>query len=338
MASFSSGLKQKFAVPIELCQASAAYIHRRRLRVRLRWAWRRFTRLPLVELTGRTWRELGPDHATDMAASVGFHALLSLFPLVIALIGLLSLALEPESVERGVLWFFRAYLPGSEEILKVNVAVVGNVRGSLGVVSFLGLIWTSSMLFGAISRAVNRAWDIDDDPPIYIDKPRQIMMFAGLAPLLLLSIAATTALQFPGRIDLPLVGQFTFLENDAVSILTRLLAFAFSLGIFLMIYKHTPDTFTRWRYIWPGALLASVMFEIAKTLFVLYLDNFANHERVYGSLASVIALMGWVYLSGLILIIGAEFASEYERMRLGVARGQLVSRRLYQKRKARHRR
>ncbi len=335
MALISTELKHRLAGHLGLCRTLAAYIHHRRVRARLAWAWRKFTRIPAVELTRRTWQELGPDHATDMAASVGFHALLSLFPLVIVLMGLFSMVMDPESVERGALWFFHAYLPGADDILQVNVAVVGNIQSSLGVISFLGLIWTSSMLFGAISRAVNRAWDVDDDPPIYIDKPRQIIMFMGLAPLLLLSIFATTALQFPGQIDLPLVDRFTSLENNAVNILTRLLSFVFSLGIFLLIYKYTPDTFTRWRYIWPGALLASVMFEIAKTLFVLYLDNFANHERVYGSLASVIALMGWVYLSGLILIIGAEFASEYERMRLGVKRGRLVARRLYPKTKSR---
>ena len=71
-------------------------------------------------------------------------------------------------------------------------------------------------------------------------------------------------------------------------------------------------------------MLAAVLFEIAKNIFALYLDTFADHERIYGSLASVIVMMGWVYVSGFILIIGAEFSSEYERMREGVVRGNLV--------------
>lgn len=338
MLLFPPRLKEKLTTPFEQFQAQAmAVCNYPRLRVRLRWAWRKFIRIPAVDICRRVWRELGPDHAVDMAASVAFHALLSLFPLVIALIGLFSLALEPEDVERGVFWFFRAYLPGSDEILRANVEVVGNIRGSLGVIGLLGLIWTSSMLAGAISRAVNRAWDIPDDPPVYIDKLRQLAMVIGLSPLLLMSIAATTALQFPDRIDLPLIGSLGFLENDAINVITRLLPFAFSLVIFLMIYKYAPCTRTHWRYVWPGALLAAVMFEAAKTVFALYLDAFANHERIYGSLASVIVMMVWVYVSGFILVIGAEFTSEYERMRLGVERGRLVSQRLYQKTNTRRR-
>ncbi len=327
------GFKEKLTASSALNRSRAALCQARsiclRLKARYDWAMRKASRIEMVEVSRRTWKELGPDHAMDMAASVAFYALLSLFPLAIALIGLLSLVLEQADVERGVYWFFNAYFPNSSEILRSNVEVVGNVQGTQGIIGLLGLIWTSSMLAGAISRAVNRAWDIENDPPVYIDKARQIGMIIGLAPLLLVSIAATTALQFAGSVDLPLVGHLTVLENDAVNFATRFLPFAFSLGIFLMIYKHAPCTYTRWRCVWPGALLAAALFEIAKSVFAIYLDTFANHERIYGSLASVIVLLGWVYVSGFILIIGAEFASEYERVRRGVVRGHLVSGRTY---------
>ena len=323
-----SDLKERLAASVAFDQARShlSRVQSAALRTKGRydWAVRKATRIEIVELCRRTFRELGPDHAMDMAASVAFYALLSLFPLIIAVIGLFSLVLEQADVERGVYWFFNAYLPGSDDLIRANVEVVGSIRGFQGVIGLLGLVWTSSMLAGAISRAVNRAWDIEDDPPIYIDKPRQIAMVIGLAPLLLMSIAATTALHLAGSINLPLVGRLTILENDTINLVTQVLPFAFSLVIFLMIYKHAPCTHTRWRYVWPGAVVAAVLFEIAKNIFALYLDTFADHERIYGSLASVIVMMGWVYVSGLILIIGAEFASEYERVREGVVRGHLV--------------
>ena len=126
--------------------------------------------------------------------------------------------------------------------------------------------------------------------------------------------------------ELPLGTAATLFEYGFAETLARILPFLFSLTIFLLIYKFTPNTRTYWRYIWPGAVLAAVLFEVSKSIFVFYVDNFANYEEVYGSLASVIVLLAWTYFSGLILITGAEFTSEYERMRHGVERGEVIDR------------
>jgi membrane protein len=97
-----------------------------------------------------------------------------------------------------------------------------------------------------------------------------------------------------------------------------------TLCIFLLIYRFMPNTKTYWRYIWPGAIVAAVLFESAKNLFLTYVDQFANFENVYGSLAPVIALLLWAYVSSFILILGAELSSEYGRLRRGVGRGVLL--------------
>lgn len=296
----------------------------RRIRVRMRRLGRRLDAIPAVHLMYRTVKEMSADDATHMAAGLAYYAVLSLFPLTLGLLSLLGLVLDPEILEGEIFVFFQDYLPGSKELLAANVEAASNLRGFLGVISFLGLFWSASLLFGAITRSVNRAWDIHQDRPFYIDKLRHILMALSVAPLFLMSIGITAALQVLGSVDVPLIGHLAFLEHNGINILTRPLPFVFSLTIFLLIYKFTPNTHTYWRYIWPGALLAAVMFEISKSVFVFYLNNFADYERVYGSLASVIVLLAWTYLSGLILIAGAEFSSEYERMRHGVERGRVI--------------
>ena len=295
-----------------------------RIRVRIRRLGRKLDAIPIVHLGYRTVREMSADDATHMAAGVAYYAVLSLFPLTVGLISLLSLVLESEAVKGEVFSFFQTYLPGSGGLLETNIVAVGNIRGFLGVVSFLGLFWSASLLFGAISRVVNRAWDVHQDRPFYIEKLRHIAMTVTVAPLFLMSIGTTAALQFLGSHEVPVIGRMAFLDHNAINILTRPLPFVFSLTIFLLIYKFTPNTHTYWRYIWPGALLAAVLFEVSKSVFVFYLDNFADYERVYGSLASVIVVLAWTYVSGLILIAGAEFSSEYERMRHGVERGRVI--------------
>lgn len=279
--------------------------------------------IPIVRLGVRVVQEMGHDDATHMAAGVAYYAILSLFPLVLGLIFIFSLILESETVEREMLLFFQTYLPGTEDILMDNVGSVKGVRSVLGVVGIIGLFWSASALFGAISRAVDRAWDVHEDRPFYIAKVRHLAMAMTVGILFLLSLGATSSIQFAGGLDLD---RFHFLEETLAGLLARLLPFIFTLAIFLMIYKHVPNTTTQWRYIWPGALLAALCFEVGKTAFLFYLDNFANYARVYGSLGAVISLLVWTYISSFILILGAEFCSEHERMRKGVRRGTLVGR------------
>ena len=302
--------------------------HRRflRARVRIRRLERRLMANPVIALVYRTGREMSADDATHMAAGLAYYAVLSLFPLTVGLISLLGLLLEPDDLHGDVVQFLEDYLPVSEELLLSNIEAAGNIHGLLGVVSFFGLFWSASLMFGAITRSVNRAWDIHQDRPFYIDKVRNIVMAFSVAPLFLLSVSTTAALQMLEGTDLPAGVVAATLEHGLAETAARVLPFLFSLTIFLLIYKFTPNTQTQWRYIWPGAVLAAALFEISKSVFVLYVDNFANYEEVYGSLASVIVLLAWTYFSGLILIAGAEFSSEYERMRHGVERGQVIVR------------
>ena len=102
-------------------------------------------------------------------------------------------------------------------------------------------------------------------------------------------------------------------------------SFALVLMVFLMLYKYMPNTRTYWRYIWLGALVAAILFETTKNLFIIYLNTFTNFANVYGTLAPVVALLLWTYLSGLILILGAELSSEYGRIRRGIERGVLIN-------------
>ena len=277
-----------------------------------------------MELARRTWRELGDDHAVDLAAAIAYYALLSLFPLAIGLVSLFSLILESNTVEQDVHNFFHTYLPGSDAILEANVEAVSNIRGVLGLFSVIGVLWSSTLLFGAVTRAVNRAWDIEHDRPFYIEKPRQIVMTLSVAPLFMLSVAFTTGLQVLGSEDVPLLGGLAFLEHNGINALARPVPFAVTLVIFLLLYKFAPMVPTYWRYIWPGAVVAALLFEVGKSVFIFYLENYGTYERVYGTLASVIALLAWTYVSGFIVVIGAEISSEYYRIRMGSERGETV--------------
>ena len=286
------------------------------------------TSSPLVRnrystLALRVIREMKDDDATHLAAGVAYYAMFSLFPLLLGFLAISGLVLNSEGLEQKFMDFVTDNLPGSEQIVKENVGQVVRFRGLLGIGAFIGLLWSASAVFGAINRAVNRAWDIRQDRPFYIAKPRQLAMALGVGILFLLSTSATSAIQVftdPSR-DLGVPGQDFLLGIGLGHLALRMVPWAMTLLIFLMVYRFLPDCKTYWRFIWPGAVVASVLFEVAKSLFVWYLNNIATYDQVYGSLTSVMALLFWIYISALILILGAEISSEYGRMRLEQERG-----------------
>ncbi len=271
-----------------------------------------------ITLALRVIREMKDDDATHLAAGVAYYAMFSLFPLLLGFLAISGLVLNSEGLEQKFMDFVTDNLPGSEQIVKENVGQVVRFRGLLGIGAFIGLLWSASAVFGAINRAVNRAWDIRQDRPFYIAKPRQLAMALGVGILFLLSTSATSAIQVftdPSR-DLGVPGQDFLLGIGLGHLALRMVPWAMTLLIFLMVYRFLPDCKTYWRFIWPGAVVASVLFEVAKSLFVWYLNNIATYDQVYGSLTSVMALLFWIYISALILILGAEISSEYGRMRL----------------------
>ena len=191
-------------------------------------------------------------------------------------------------------------------------------RGVLGIGALIGLLWSASAVIGAISRAVNRAWDVHQDRPFYIAKPRQIGMALGVGILFLLSSSATYSIELLTEPASGIPGQQGFLE-----LAFRAVAWLVTLSIFLLMYRFIPNCKTYWRYIWTGALVASALLEISKTMFLWYLNNLASYDQ-FGAMASVMILLLWIYVSSLIVILGAEISSEFGRMQRGVERGVLL--------------
>ncbi len=282
----------------------------------------RFLHIFPVELVIRTIQELGRNDATHMSAGIAFYSLLSLFPLLLGLIAILGTVLPSATVQKEIFEFLEANIPIAVDLVQRNITSVIQFRSRLGIVSMGGLFWTGSLMFGAMSRAINRAWNVHNDRPFYIRKLRDVGMALGISILFLLSQGVTAFFSVLQSFDLPSLPFPTIVPD--VTITNRLIAFFVILIIFLLLYKFIPNTKTHWRYIWTGALLAALMFDASRNLFIYYLNHFANYEIIYGSVASIIALLIWVFFSALILVFGAALSAEYTRMRLGARRGELI--------------
>ena len=174
-------------------------------------------------------------------------------------------------------------------------------------------------MFSSISLAINRAWNIQRVRPFYIRKTSELLMVIATGILFLISLGATAAISILGGVfNLPAANLLI------VNLGGRFVAFLLMIIVFLLLYKLLPNTRTYWKYIWPGALFSAVLFEIARSLFMFYLVSFANYQLIYGSISSIIILLIWIYYSAFILILGAEFAFQYDRLRRGNPLGEAL--------------
>jgi membrane protein len=291
----------------------------KRLNVRFQRAKDRLLKIPVVQLISRTAEGLSNIDAAQKAAGVAYYAILSIFPLLLGLIALFGFFLPSVNLQDELLKFVGNNLPGATDIMRQNIMSIIRLRGILGVLSIVVLFWSGSTMFSAVSLAINRAWDIRRVRPFFIRKASEVGIAFGTGILFLLSLGASAIISILHRVlNLPAA------HLIIVNVGSRLIAFLLMLAVFLLLYKLVPNTKTHWRYIWPGALLAAILFELARTLFIFYLENFANYQLIYGSIASIIVLLVWIYYSAFIMILGAEFTSQYGRMRCGVARGGAV--------------
>jgi len=256
----------------------------------------------------RIAESLGKADAGDMAAGIAYYAVLSIFPLVLGVIALLGLFLPSETLQTHIMDFSRQYIPGSVQLIQDNVDSVIHLRGTLGIISVIGLFWTSGAFFEALGRVMNKAWKVTVQKPFFIRKARVLLMSLGTGILFLLSMAASTISSLLPKIDLPVLESLS-------GIVVRIAGFLLLYVVFALLFKLVPNTKTYWRYTWLGALITAILFEIARSAFTFYLANFARYDKVYGSLAAFIILLVWIYFSAFILIIGTEFTAEYSRLR-----------------------
>jgi membrane protein len=256
-----------------------------------------------------------------MAAAISYYALFSLFPLLIFMVSIFGIFLQSSSLQKDLIDKVLEFIPlssdqGRNEVSQAIDAIAG-ISIPLSMVGLLGLAWSASALFGAIRTSLNIAWDIETSRHFVKQKLLDLSMVAGVGVFFLLSIGTTALLRTTQEASSDILGPLS--SNTAVfwRTIPYLMPAIFSFGAFMVLYRFVPNTPTKTRDIWPGALIAAISFEIIKNGFSFYLANFGRYDVIYGSLGAVVALLFWMYLSAVVLLFGAEVASEYPRVKSG---------------------
>jgi membrane protein len=262
-------------------------------------------------------RETKRDNLTDLAAALTYYALLSIFPMLLAVLSILGLF--GESATRPLIDNLRELAPGPAR--DTVITAVENLQRSQGaagvlfVVSLAGALWSASRYIAAFMRAANVIYEVDEGRPIWKKIPVRLGMTVVLAIAL---VAATLAVVVTGDLARQ-VGDLLGLADRAVTVWTWAkwpVAIVLVALLLALLYWAAPNVrHPGFRWLTPGAGLAIVVWVAGSVGFTIYLANFSSYNRTYGALAGVIIFLVWLWLTNLGVLLGAQLNAELERGR-----------------------
>ena len=257
----------------------------------------------------RLWRfyeRLTDDRIVAIAAGVAFYALLAIFPAIAALVAIYGLFADPAAIAKH-LDGISSFIPvGAIEVIRDQLArVTSSGRGTLGTGFVIGLavsLWSANAGIKALIDALNIAYGQRERRGFI--RLNAVSLAFTLGGILAVMIAIGVI------VVLPLALQYFGLEGAPQSIVALakwpLLFVAVALGI-AVLYRYGPSrTDPKWHWITWGSMLATIGWIVVSVLFSWYAANLGSYNRTYGSLGAVIGFMTWMWLSTIVILVGAE--------------------------------
>lgn len=279
------------------------------------------------DLTKRSWtyvlrttlREFNHDQCTDLAAALTYYAVLAIAPGLLAVVSILGLVGDGQQAVEELVATAEGVV-GSDAAQTTVEPILQNISSSPGaglafVLSLLVALWSASGYVTAFSRGMNRVYEIDEGRPIW--KLRPVLLLVTLV-LVLIAVVVVVAVVLSGDIA-ERVGDAIGLSSVAVTVWNIAkwpVVLALVVVAVAILYYFTPNVRQpKFRWMSVGALVAVVVWLLASVAFGLYVVNFGSYGSTYGSLAGVIIMLLWLWITNLALLFGAELDAEIERGR-----------------------
>src|SRR5690349_14278874 len=255
------------------------------------------------------------DNAFKLSASLSYYTIFALGPLLIIIISLSGYFLGKDAVE-GRIYDELNTVIGSEAALQVQ-NIISSAHGThattIGtLIGFIILIIGATGVFTEMQSSINFIWSVRAKPKkgwlkYLSNRLLSFSLVAGLGFLLLVSLMVNTLLNLLMK---RLAARFPHLDFDILNTANTLITLAVIASLFAVIYKVLPDAVISWRDAWIGSIFTAGLFMVGKFLIGLYIGR-SNIGLTYGTAASVVIILAWVYYSSLILYYGAEFTKIY---------------------------
>jgi membrane protein len=265
----------------------------------------------------RTFKEFKNDNLTDWAAALTYYGVLSIFPALIVLVSVLGLI--GSSATQPLIDNLGSVAPGPAKDIFTDA--IKNLQGSSGasgvffVIGLVAAIWSASGYISAFMRASNAIYDIEEGRPIWKTLPVRV----GLTVLLMvLTAISAVAVTLSGGLAKQ-VGNVVGLGDTAIQVwnIAKWPALVLFVSfMFAVLYWAAPNVKQPgFKWLSPGSVLAVIGWIIASVAFAFYVANFGSYNKTYGALAGPIIFLVWLWISNIMILLGAEFNAEIERGR-----------------------
>jgi membrane protein len=252
------------------------------------------------------YREISDDNVYNGAAALGFYLTLAIFPALILTMTVLPY-LPIERVDEAILDLLGQALPAEAAgmVSQVVAEVAGERRGGLLSFSLLATVWAASTGMYAIMQQLNITYDVKEARSFLRGRATAVALSLAFGVLV---IGAFSLVVLGGIIQDWIGNRYGF--SDALLAFFAafrwvMIVLALLLG-FALIYRYAPNVEQRFAFVTPGSVIGVLLLIAASLGFALYTRNFGDYDATYGSIGAVIMLMLWLYITGLVILIGSE--------------------------------
>ncbi len=273
----------------------------------------------LVQTLKRTVTEFQEDNLTDWAAALTYYAVLSIFPALLAMVAVVGLVGDPQTITKEMTKLVTSIGPASAaQTFKGPIQSLTKSSGTAGILAIVGIVSalsTASGYVGGFMRASNSIYEVQEGRSFIKLRPLQMLVTLVLVVLLALMLVA-----------LVLTGPLASKVGSAIGVGTTAVTVwdiakwpvMFVLVVFMiaLLYYSAPNAKLRGlKSIFPGAALAIVVWLLASAGFAFYVANFGSYDKTYGSIGAIIIFLVWIWITNVAILLGAELNAERERSR-----------------------
>ena len=248
------------------------------------------------------------DNGSHWAAAIAYYTLLSLFPLLLLVASLAAPAVDAAWAVDRLTHALGEFTPRGEDRIAAILREALEKRGEIGLGSTVALLWTGSRVFGALTKALNLAFAVDETYGVLRRRLVEVGMLLTLGLAFALALAAEAVIGTLRIALAPLPGE----QEALLGVLQEAARLILLPVAFLLIYRFVPRGRPDWRAALAGAVTASLLFLVGEELFLDYLERFGTYNRIYGSLALAIVLVLWAWAVAVITLFGGEVAAHVQ--------------------------
>ncbi|MDW4342452.1 YihY/virulence factor BrkB family protein [Staphylococcus saprophyticus] len=261
---------------------------------------------------------IGKDDASGLSAQLSYYFMLSLFPMLLFLLSIVPVVGVKQSTIRDLI---KDHVPSdyAPQVSSIIGDIMDNASGGLLSIGLIAALWSASNGMTALMNAFNVAYDVEDSRNFVVAKLYSVLFTLAMIIVMPVALVLPT---FGQQISDLLFGPLGL--GDQVKWLFDTIRFVLPVIVvliaFMVLYTLAPNVKIKLLSVIPGAIFATIVFLGGSYLFGFYISNFANYSKTYGSIAGIIILMLWLYITGFIIIIGAEINAIFHQRK--VVRGK----------------